>query len=107
MKGDRAHSALILLIPVCFLLAVGICIDFTYIWFSLQHKKRLFRVNFKKKRLFSIEKLNAFQDTFSVFIKIFGVKAWCMKANIFVKVNSNWIFSLGFLGHLFYLFEQL
>lgn len=64
-------------------------------------------MNFNEKRLFSIEKLNAFQDTFSVFIKTFGVKAWCMKANIFVKVNSNWVFSLRFLGHLFYLFQQL
>lgn len=78
-----------------------------YIWDFLCNIKKIVRVNFKKKRLFSIEKLNVFQDIFLVFIKIFGVKAWCIKANIFVKVNSNWAFSLGFLGHIFYLFEQL
>lgn len=64
-------------------------------------------MNFKKKRLFSIEKLNAFHDIFLVFIKIFRIKAWSIKANIFVKVNFNWVFSLSFLGDIFYLFEQL
>lgn len=34
-----AHSALFYLIAAYFLLPVGICIGFAYMWFSLQHKK--------------------------------------------------------------------